>query len=450
MKKTSKFLSFFLVLICILSTSISGFATDKISDDVSVDADIALLINLDDANKTVVYSKNAEKRTSPASLTKIATAATALSKGVDLDAKTTVSRNAIHSLDGTGSVMANLIEGEEVTIRQLISLILIHSAGDACNVLAEYIAGDVTSYMVMVNQWVKDTGCENTSFVNPVGLEEKNHYSTASDLAKITLAALTYPDFKTISSTVTYEMEATNKSGPRKFTHRNSMLNKGTGYYYQYASGIKTGTTEEAGRCVITTASKDGYQYMCVIMKGILKDYTADGLADNGAFFDATNLFKWAFSNFKFKTIVKEGQVVATVPLKNAKDSDTLQVVPKIAVSSLVPATLDASTVIVKVNDDFPKEVKAPVKKGDVIGKGTVFYANEAISEIELISSADIKQSIPLLIINSIKDMLSTTWAKVLAVLIILCIIAYLTITIIYNIKRKKKKMRPVKNYRNM
>lgn len=451
MKKTSKFISFFLVLICVLSTSFVSFAEDNISDDVSVDADIALLVNLDDANKKVIYSKNADKKSPPASLTKIATAATALSKKVDLDAKTTVSYNAIHSLDGTGSAMANLIEGEEVTIRQLLYLIMLQSAGDACNVLAEYVAGSINSYMTMVNQWIKEEAkCENTNFVNPVGLDEDNHYSTANDMAKMTLAAMAYPDFKTIATTQTYQMEATNKSDKRKFTHRNSILNKSTGYYYQYASGIKTGTTEGAGRCVVTTASKDGYQYLCVIMQGLLKDYTADGLDDNGAFFDATNLFKWAFSNFKFKTVVKEGQVVATVPLKNAKDTDTLQVVPKEGVSSLVPSTLDSTTVIVNVNSDFPKEVKAPVKKGDVIGKGTVVYANENIAEIELIAATDIKLSIPMMIFNTIKDLLNTVWAKILLVLIILCIIAYIAITIIYNIKRKKKKMRPVKKYRNM
>lgn len=450
-KTPQKIIAFVVLVATLFSTMIiPSYASPSAPLDFTVDAEAALLINLDNEQRTVLYEKNADQKRAPASLTKIATAATAFSKGVDLDAKTTVSYNAIHSLDGTGSSMANLQVGEELTIRQLMYLIMLHSAGDACNVLAEYVAGSIEEYVKMMNEWAKSIGCENTNFVNTVGIDNENHYTTANDIAKMTIKALENSDFEEISTTVTYKMAATNKSPERTFTHRNSMLNKGTGYYYKYADGIKTGTTTNAGRCVVTRASKDGYNYLCIVMGGILKDYTNDGLADVGCFFDAKNLFEWAFDNFKIKTIAKTTQVVATIPIKNAKGSDELQLVPQTDISSLVPKALDSSALVYKLHDDAPKQVNAPIKKGDVVAKADVIYANEVITTVTLVAANDVERSIPLLIYNTINDLLSTIWAKIVLAVIVLLIIAYIVITIVYNIKRKKKKMRQVKDYRKM
>lgn len=455
MKKSIKTPQKIIALIVLIATVLTAAVVPASASpapalDFTVDAASALLINLDNEQRTVLYSKNADEKRAPASLTKIATAATALSKGVDLDAKTTVSYNAIHALDGTGSAMANLQVGEELTIRQLLYLIMLHSAGEACNVLAEYVAGSIEEYVKMMNEWAKSIGCENTNFVNPVGIDDENHYTTANDLAKMTIKALENSDFEEISTTVTYKLPATNKSPERTFTHRNSMLNKGTGYYYKYAEGIKTGTTTNAGRCVITRASKDGYNYLCVVMGGILKDYTNDGLEDVGCFFDAKNLFEWAFENFRIKTIAKSNQVVATIPIKNAKGSDELQLVPQSDISSLVPKALDSSAVIYKLHDDAPKVVNAPITKGTEVAKADIIYANETIATVTLVAANDVERSIPLLIYNTIKDLMSTIWAKIVLAIIVLLIIAYIIITIVYNVKRKKKKMRQVKDYRKM
>lgn len=449
MKKSVKFLSALLVIICLFSTVIVGHAAYE-PEDFTVDAQSALLIYLGDEENTVVYEKNVNERRAPASLTKIATAATALANGVDLDAVTTVSYNAIHALDGTGSSMGELKVGEEVTIRQVLYLIMLHSAGDACNVLAEYVGGSIDNYMNMVNEWVQSIGCENTHFVNPTGIDEENHYSTASDMAKMTLAAMQYPDFVKISETTVYTMEATNKNDEWKVYHRNLMLNNNYGYYYSPAKGIKTGTTTNAGYCVITEAEKDGYKYLCVVMGGVEKDYTDDGKADNGAFFDAKHLFQWAFSNFRVKELVKQNTVMSSLPVKNGKDTDVVQLVPRERVAALVPASLDDSALIFKLQEGAPKELEAPVKKGDVIGKADIIYADEVIGTVDVIAAADVERSILMFIFNSVKDLLNTIWAKIILVLVILFILFYIVLTIVYNRKKKKKRMRSVKDYRKM
>lgn len=449
MKKSVKFISAALILICLFSTALPAFAAYE-PEEFSVDAQSALLLYLGDKGNTTVYTKNADQQRAPASLTKIATAATAFSKGVNLDAVVTVSSNAIRSLDGTGSEMGQLKAGEEVTVRQLMYLIMLHSAGDACNALAEYVAGSIEGYVAMMNEWAKSVGCENTQFMNTVGLDKDGHYSTADDLAKMTLAAMEYPDFVKISETPSYQMEATNKNSAWTVTHKNSLLNKGTGYYYSPAKGIKTGTTTKAGYCVITAAEKDGYKYLCVVLGSVFKDYTNDGLEDNGAFFDAKRLFQWAFSNFRLKELVKQNTVISSLPVKNAKDTDVVQLIPKEKVAALVPASLDESALIFKLQEGAPAGLEAPVKKGDPVGTADIIYANETIATVEVVAGSDIQRSLLLFVFNSAKEMLQTVWAKVILALVILLILCYIVLTIVYNKRKKKRRMRSVKDYRKL
>lgn len=449
-KISLRILCLLLVLASLLSIAVTGHAATYEPEDFTVDAESALLLYLGDTNNTVVYEKNPEQQRAPASLTKMATVATALANGVNLDATTTVSSNAIHALDGTGSEMAGLKVGETVTIRQMMYLIMLHSSGEACNVLAEHVAGSIDAYMVKVNEWLLSIGCENSHFVNPTGLDEEGHYSTANDLAKIALAALQYPDFEKICETKSYTMEATDVSEKRTFTHKNGMLHNTSDYYYAPAKGIKTGTTTNAGCCVVTMAEKDGYKYLCVILGSVWKDYTDDGKNDNGAFFDAKRLFKWAFSNFRLKELAKQNAVISSIPVKNAKDTDVVQLVPEEKVTALVPASLDDSALIFKLQEGAPKELSAPVQKGQVIGKIDIVYADNVIATTNVVAAADVQRSLLLFLFNSAKELLHTVWAKILLVLVILFILFYIGLTIVYNRKKKKRRMRSVKNYRKM
>ncbi len=142
---------------------------------------------------------------------------------------------------------------------------------------------------------MRSLGCKNTHFVNPDGLHDPNHYSTAADLAKITLKALQNDTFERISTTVQYKYNTTYRT----------QLNVRSGYvsyYYEYASGIKTGSTEEAGYCVITEASKDGYNYLAVVLGAPVIDYNNDGYVEKCSFIDAASLFDWAFDSLKYTT----------------------------------------------------------------------------------------------------------------------------------------------------
>ena len=218
-----------------------------------------MLINLDDDSYPVVAQKNIDERLYPASLTKIVTAMVTLENVKDVSVKTKMSQAAYDASVGTGAQVAGITVGEELSVDTLLYLTMVHSACDACEVLAEFVGGTKENFVKMMNDWVKKVGCNDTNFTNPSGLHDDNHYTTARDMSKITLAALKNANFVKYSTTTEYEYKG------YTLPHTNLMLHPGyVTYYYEYAQGIKTGSTEQAEYNVIVKASKDGYNYLAI------------------------------------------------------------------------------------------------------------------------------------------------------------------------------------------
>ena len=261
MKKTlSILLSIIITASVFLLPSSASAATYE--PDRTIYAQAYMLINLDDDSYPVVAEKNSTQRLYPASLTKIVTAMVVLNKVSDLSQKAVMSQKAFDNIAGSGAQVAGIEVGEENTVEELLYLTMVHSACDACQVLAEFVSGSEEAFVAEMNAWVKSLGCTDTNFVNPDGLHDSNHYTTAKDMATITLEALKNPTFVKISTTTQIKYKDITLS------HTNLMLQPGyVTYYYEYARGIKTGSTEEAEYCVITKASKDGYNYLAIVLK---------------------------------------------------------------------------------------------------------------------------------------------------------------------------------------
>ena len=275
----SVFLAFVLTVLVVLPfCAIESNAA--FNNSLETDADIVLLVSLD--NDTVIFDKNADKVSAPASLTKITTAILTIENCEDLDAIVTIKQSTINAISGTNSSTAGLKVGEEISVRNLLYCMMVKSANEAALALADYIGGSVSNFVQMMNDFVMDMGCENTHFDNPHGLDSPGQYTTARDLAMITKHALTLPLFEEIVNTVSYKLPATNKSGERNLLSTNWMINPNfKTYYLKYAQGIKTGTTTNAGHCIISKASKDGYNYLAVVMGAPAEDVTGAGNPDN-------------------------------------------------------------------------------------------------------------------------------------------------------------------------
>ncbi len=445
MKKTlSYILSVIMVICAVFSAPLSSCFAATYEPDKTIYAQAYMLINLDDESYPVVAEKNPDERLYPASLTKIVTAMVVLNNVKDLNAKTKMSQSAFDATLGTGAQVAGIEVGEELTIDMLLQLTLVYSACDACQILAEYVAGNTTAFVSMMNEWVKSLGCKDTNFVNPDGLHDDNHYSTARDMSTITLAALKNSDF------VKYSTQTQVSYNGMILNHTNLMLLPGyVSYYYEYAQGIKTGSTDEAEYCVITKASKNGYNYLAVVMKSPRQAINGESYESKCSFIDAKSLFEWAFDSLKYTTLINESEVISEIPVENGKDADSVQLVAKENINVIVPAGLDKSAVIYDIVES-PEFLNAPVTKGQSVCKANVIYGDMVIATVELVAANDVELSTFLKVINAIKAFFGSTAVKIIIVTAVLLVLIYIFLFISNQRKKQKRRQKKIERVQQM
>ena len=377
--------------------------------------------------------KNIDERLYPASLTKIVTAMVTLENVKDVSVKTKMSQAAYDASVGTGAQVAGITVGEELSVDTLLYLTMVHSACDACEVLAEFVGGTKENFVKMMNDWVKKVGCNDTNFTNPSGLHDDNHYTTARDMSKITLAALKNANFVKYSTTTEYEYKG------YTLPHTNLMLHPGyVTYYYEYAQGIKTGSTEQAEYNVIVKASKDGYNYLAIVMKSPQQKIKNQSYLTKCSFVDAKSLFEWAFDSLKYTTIVAKDEVIGEVSVENGKDADTVALVAANDTNVIVPVGLDKSAVIIEISR---KAVitSSSVTKGQKVCSANIIYGDEVIASVPLVAAKTVELSTFLKVINAIKAFFGLTVVKVILVIAFLAIVLY--VYIFFKSLNKKKKV---------
>ena len=238
-------------------------AAEKISVP-AIKSESAVLMAAD--NGQVLYQKNSDKQMQPASITKIVTAIVALESGVPLDEKITVSQNAVDSVPRSSTHIA-LDVGETLPLEDALYALMLASANDAAVCIAERVAGTTEKFVEKMNELAAKVGAVNTHFTNPHGLIDRNHYTSAYDMALLTRYAMENEEFVKIFSTVTYEAEPTNKQPEKRiWSNQNDMI-KNTTYKYDGAIGGKLGYTEEALYTIVTAAERSGRKLICVCMK---------------------------------------------------------------------------------------------------------------------------------------------------------------------------------------
>ncbi|MBQ4572887.1 MAG: D-alanyl-D-alanine carboxypeptidase [Clostridia bacterium] len=442
-----KFLSVLLVTVIIIC-SFSISASASFNSLLETEAEIVLLVNTD--SETVILDKNADKRTAPASLTKIVTCMLVLENCPDLSVPVTCKRECLNGLYAQNAATAGILPGETLSIHDLLYCLMLPSAADAANILADYVGGGIDNFVVMMNDFVAKLGCKNTKFVNAHGLDsDPNGYTTARDLYKITKYALKNSTFKEITSTLRYDVEPTEKYPHTRYLHNtNKIMNPGIrDYYHKAVTGVKTGTTDKAGRCVITTASQDGYNYMLIVMKAPQYDIDNDGVEENVAFTESKKIYNWAFDNIELTKITNTTDVITVVDVNYNSKVDHVRLLPAEELSALVPIGTESGSLIVKpIEDKTPKSVNAPIKKGDVLGEAEILYGEDVVATVDLVAGEDIDLNIFLLIFGVIKKLFSTTIFKILFALLAILVIIYILLIIRKNrIKAKRKKIRMIK-----
>ena len=361
--------------------------------EYEANCETALLLELNSG--VVVYAKNAENQAYPASLTKIMTCMLALEyAGKDLNKMVTVSESALVGIAEAGGEV-RLQAGERLTLRDLLYYLMVSSTNEAGNVIAEYVAGDIPSFVSLMNKTAKELGCTGTRFANTHGLHDAGHYTTARDLSIITRKALTYETFREICATAEYTVPETNLSQERELTSTNLLiLNNGKNYlgdngnYYSYylpeATGIKTGYTSAAGRCVISRASDGNMDLLCIIM-GAGTPVMSDGSARFDNFVEAKKLFNYGFSNFAYAKVAAAGiEPMFQMEVQYAKDKRGVVLIPSSDVNCLLPKEYDRDKVETRCELDDPKGLTAPLEQGKKVGTLYLSYDGTLVGTTEL------------------------------------------------------------------
>lgn len=447
--KFSRFAAALLAIAVLVSCLTVSASAAVFTTNVETSCKSVYLVNMDTG--ITVFEKNSTEKVYPASTTKMMTYIVTVENVPDVkNTKVVIEQEVLDELLGTGSSLSGLeyFVGQAVTVYDLLNCLMIKSGNDAAIILADYIGnGSQQKFIDMMNAKAAELGCKNTHFVNPHGLHDPDHYTTAQDLATIMQYAQTLPDFNEICSTVsTYISVDTDKNYPLITT--NYLIDKVNGgdYYYEYCKGGKTGTTDEAGYCLCSTASNGGYTYMCIALGA--PSVRADGteVETNGAMVDTKALYEWAFENLELKTVVDEKKPICEVPVTLAWDRDTVQLVPQGSFSTILPSDIESSSI--DIATDIPETLTAPVLEGNVIGTAVVSYAGQELCSVNLIAAETVERSKMLYFLESAKKIMRSRWMILAISIVVLLFIIYIVITQIYNSKKKKNRKMQAKKKR--
>lgn len=336
-------------------------------------------IVMDVSSGRVLYSKNINQKLPMASTTKITTAIVALESGNLTDVIKTSPRAA--HVEGSSIWLE---ENETITMENAIYGLMLSSGNDAAIAIAEHIGGSVEKFAEMMTETVKRIGAQNTNYKNPNGLDAQDHYTTAYDLALITRYGLKNAKFAEIVKTKEKKIPWQDHEWNRMLKNHNKLLWK-----YQYADGVKTGFTKKSGRCLVSSATKDGWQVVAVTLN------------DGDDWNDHIKMFEYAFDTYKPKKIIEENQYVKTIAVKNG-ERDKVSLVTSNAIQ--VPM-LQSEEDKIRIDYKVPDFLTAPVQHSNDIGSIQIYIQDEFVGNVplkttEYIEKLDVLQDMQKLLKN--------------------------------------------------
>ena len=344
--------------------------------------------------------------------------------------------------------------GETLSVEDLLKTLLIHSANDAAYVLAEHVGGSTDSFVSMMNAKAKELGSKSTFFVNPNGLPSTKHKCSAYDMALFAKYAMqNFPIFREIVSTVNYTLPITEQYTElymREYpdsknvirylnTTTNHLINPNkSSYYYEYATGIKTGYTNAAANCIVASAKKEGVELIVVI-------FGASGWTNLRN--DCVNLFEYGFSILKSEPLAVSGTLIDTIFIDNAeKDANSLEILIEDTLFATLHHQEDIENYEPKIT--FNSDIKAPILAGDVVG--TVTYTVNGIDySSNLIAGNAVEEKVPVIetATNVVKNTVSVVLKLILWTLLGFVLLFILLVFVRAYIMTKRQRKRSRRRY---
>lgn len=445
--KKSGLLSLFLSLLLLLSLStpfVSAAAESSsgsaILDGMTVQAKAAILVDPD--TDEILYELNAHDKMYPASITKVMTCLLtleAIDRGELSLEQTVTASQAIHTGIGDNASTADIKVGEEIRIIDLLYAALIPSANEACNVMAEAVSGDIASFVELMNQRAAKLGMTGTHFANTHGYHDDNHFTTAYDVYLMSKEAMTHETFRTIVSSLNYTMPATNMHPEERIVRSTNALisNWNTrGYLYQYATGVKTGHTPEAGYCLSAAATKEDRSLISVVM-GCEREPGTTGSEGFLYFSETIRLLDWGFNNFATQTMLDDTKRdIEEVEVTLGKNTNYVTLEPQGEISALLPKDVSA--------EDFTydytlnaKSVEAPVEQGQQLGTISVSFNGKTYGTLPLVASISVERDPWLYRLDRLQKFFDQLWVKILLVVILIAVVLLLLRRIFFRGRRR-------------
>lgn len=347
----------------------------------SLNAEGAILIDYDSGE--ILFEKNSHSKLYPASTTKLLTAILAVENS-SLSDVVTVDQEVVDLTKGSHIALE---PGEMMTMEQMLHALLLPSANDAALAIAKHVGGSVENFIRMMNERAVTLGARDSTFVNPNGLHDERHVSSAHDLAKIGRFAMNNEIIRNIVKKTTYEIPPTNKKTETRYLHTTNKLissneiisvdGKSTTALYQGAAGTKTGYTSQAMNCLVSYVEKDGQRLMAVVLK-------AEGM---NVYIDSHKLYNFGFANFKNTVLAKQNEYMGDIPVPNGK----IPYVAAIMDRDITYPTMSGATSDIQRRVTPNKDIAAPLSKGAIIGTVEFIKDGEIIGGGHILSTVDIE-----------------------------------------------------------
>ena len=421
-------LSFVLVLLIALPVAAEGESSTLADNAPSLTAPAAYVVNLD--TNIVVYEKNSETPLSAASLTKLMTTLLLLENYQDqLDSISLTAPSYVYDLiweQSTNASSADIRRGETQSLRNLLYAMLLPSGNEAAYIVADYMGGgSIDNFVAMMNDEAKAVGCTGTTFVDPCGLNP-NNITTARDAYLILRALTAYDVFSTVVGTPSYDMGTNDRyTTPGTYIIQTTdKLITNSSYHRDYTKGGKTGSLGE-WQNFAGWHSQDGESYIRILLN---VPYDADPEGMRPALVETATIMDWVFDTYTIAPALDTTQPITEVRVAYSTQADTVMLYPADNMMTLLPR--DGGAALTEQVFNVPDQLPAPIKQGDIVGTVTLTIEGETIGTADLIAGSDVSRNQLLYTISRVSLFFSSTYFKVVVILTMLVIGAYLIFTV--------------------
>lgn len=405
-----------IILLLLFTTYSISFA-----DSLNLSGEGAILIDSDTGQ--ILYEKNSHMKLHPASTTKIMTGILALELG-NMNDTVTVDEEVVKLTDGSHIALE---PEEQLKLEDLLNALLIESANDSALAIAKHISGSIDEFVKLMNDKAKELGALNTNFVNPNGLSDEHHLTTAYDLSLMAQYAMKNNGFREIVSNYTYIIPKTNKKDEERYLksanrllYSNQKINvdgKAVPIKYEGINGVKTGYTSLAQNCLVASAQRGNQNLIAVVLKSNGRE----------VYSDIHKLLDYGFNNFEKINVATKNYFVENIEVKDAVTPFVAGIIKEDLPLSIPKGSIDKIDKKIFIDD----VIEAPIEKGQALGKVEYYLQGQLLGQADIVSTLDVERIPPV----SIFQWLLNRWY-------ILLIVFFILYRIIVVLKRRKNKRR--------